>query len=134
MRLRDLRKDQETRDEFAEVFLAPEDFILPYFVLEGENKKEPINLLDGVFRFSIDQLLLDIEDSLLLGIDKILLFGVVGENQKDEIGSYAMSPNSIVAKAIRAIKKKFPTITVMADVCLCAYTTHGHCGIMKDEF
>ncbi|MBU2102381.1 MAG: porphobilinogen synthase [Candidatus Omnitrophota bacterium] len=105
------------------------DLIYPYFVMRGHNKKERIKLFPGVFRFSIDRLISDIAGIRKLGIDKVLLFGVAEE--KDDSGITAYTPNTIVAQAIRVIKKEFPDTTVISDVCLCSYTRYGHCGIIK---
>jgi len=105
------------------------DFIYPYFVIEGKNKKEAIESFPGVHRFSIDRFLKDVEEIRILGIDKILLFGVPG--RKDALGSSAYSEGNVIASAVKDIKNKFPGLTVMTDVCLCAYTSHGHCGILE---
>ncbi|MDP2905727.1 MAG: porphobilinogen synthase, partial [Candidatus Omnitrophota bacterium] len=106
-------------------------FIYPYFVVEGRNKKQRIKSFPGVFRFSIDKLLVDIKETAGLGIEKILLFGIPG--YKDDVGSSGYSNENIVARAVREIKKEFPELIVMTDVCLCAYTSHGHCGIVKSQ-
>ena len=88
-RFRDFRKDQATRDKYADVSLSAADFIYPYFVVEGENQKEEISTMPGVYRFSIDTLLKDIKEIKNLGINKVLLFGVIPDEQKDERGSAA---------------------------------------------
>lgn len=115
--------------KFTAINLKLDDFIYPYFVRAGVKKKEKIETFPGVYRFSVDLLLKDIEETLKLGIKKILLFGI--PQRKDALGSGAYTENNIVAQATREIKKRFPELTVITDVCLCAYTSHGHCGILK---
>jgi porphobilinogen synthase len=128
-RLRRLRKNENLRKLFSETKLSISDFVMPYFVIEGKNVKQEINSMPGIFRYSIDQLLKEVEEIYKLGTIAVLLFGV--PDRKDEIGSYAYSKDGIVQKAIKAIKKEIPDIVVITDVCLCSYTTHGHCGILK---
>ncbi|NQT94861.1 MAG: porphobilinogen synthase [Candidatus Omnitrophica bacterium] len=129
VKLREQRKTQEIRDKVAEARLKPRDLILPYFVVGGENKRDPIKSMPGIFHLSIDNLLKDLET--LQGLERILLFGIAGA--KDEIGSESFREDSIVQKAVRAIKKNFKDLIVITDVCLCGYTSHGHCGIVKDR-
>lgn len=133
-RFRDFRKTQEVRDLYADVPpIVAEDFIYPYFVAEGTDIKEEIASMRDVYRFSIDQLLEDIEDTLSLGINKILLFGVVPEDEKDDRGTAGYHPDNIISRAVRSIKARFPQIIVFTDVCLCEYTSHGHCGLLHDH-
>lgn len=136
-RFRQYRATQLTRDKYADVeAILSEDFIYPYFVEEGENIKTEIPSMKGIFRFSIDTLLADIEELTSLGINKVLLFGVVPQNEKDERGTAAYKEDNIISRAVRAIKKSFPQVIVFTDVCLCEYTSHGHCGLLtkvKDE-
>lgn len=130
-RFRDFRKDQATRDKYADVSLSAADFIYPYFVVEGENQKEEISTMPGVYRFSIDTLLKDIKEIKNLGINKVLLFGVIPDEQKDERGSAAYADDALIARAVKAIKAEFSKdIIVFTDVCLCEYTNHGHCGLL----
>lgn len=103
--------------------------IYPYFVRAGINKKEEIKAFPQVFKFSIDRLLEDISVSRKLGIEKILLFST-GE-KKDNLATAAYKKDNLIALAVKNIKKEFPDLTVITDVCLCAYTSHGHCGIIK---
>ena len=113
----------------AETRLSKDMFIYPYFVVDGENIVHPIDAMPGINHYSVDELLKDVEKGLKIGINKILLFGV-GE-QKTEDASSSFSNNSIVVKAVKALKEKFgESIYVITDVCVCAYTTHGHCGIL----
>jgi uroporphyrinogen III methyltransferase/synthase len=132
-RFRNLRTDIATREKFADIRLSYADFIYPYFIVDGENQEQPVHSLKGISRFSIDRLLIDLEDTVSLGIDKILLFGVIDNNLKDEKGSAGYDPDSLVCRAIRTIKAKFPQLIVITDVCLCAYTAHGHCGLLQGE-
>lgn len=132
-RFRTLRLSQAIRDQYADVPpISPETFIYPYFVMEGNGVKEEISTMEGVFRFSIDQLLIDIEELLSFGINKVLLFGVIPQEEKDERGSAAYQPDNIISKTVRAIKEHFPQVIVFTDVCLCEYTSHGHCGLLCD--
>ncbi|MDP2922497.1 MAG: porphobilinogen synthase [Candidatus Omnitrophota bacterium] len=106
-----------------------EGLIYPYFVSAGINKKEEIKSFPQVFKFSIDRLIKDISVSKRLGIEKILLFGT-GE-KKDSLATAAYKKDNLIALAVKNIKKEFPDLTVITDVCLCGYTSHGHCGILK---
>ena len=132
-RFRQYRVTQEVRNHFADVpEILPRDFIYPYFVKEGEGIKTEIASMKGVYRFSIDTLLSDIRQLLPLGINKVLLFGVIPQEEKDERGTAAYRPDNIISKAVRAIKSSFPEVTVFTDVCLCEYTSHGHCGVLSN--
>jgi len=130
-RFRPTRQDQPTRDRYADVSLSPADFIAPYFVVEGTGIKKEIPSLKDVYHFSIDRLLEDVQKTIVLGIDKILLFGVLEDSLKDETGTAACQENNLVARAVADIKKKFPKLVIITDVCLCGYTTHGHCGLVR---
>jgi porphobilinogen synthase len=107
-----------------------EDFIYPYFVAEGTGVREEIGTMKDIYRLSIDELLKDLAETLALGINKILLFGVIPEEEKDERGSAAYKPDNIISEAVRAIKAQFPQTVVFTDICLCEYTSHGHCGLL----
>lgn len=131
-RYHELRKDQTTRDKYSEVHIDSQDLIYPYFIIDGFKQRQNIQTLEGISRFSIDELLIDIEHTLSLGIDKILLFGVIEDDLKDDKGSAAYAPNNLIERSIRAIKQKHPLIKIFTDVCLCGYTSHGHCGIIKN--
>jgi porphobilinogen synthase len=132
-RFRQFRATQEIRDRFADVTpIEAEDFIYPYFVAEGEGIREEIGTMKDIYRLSIDELLKDLEDTLSLGINKVLLFGVIPESEKDERGSAAYQPDNIISRALRAIKARFPQTIVFTDICLCEYTSHGHCGLLCD--
>ncbi|MDR3195016.1 MAG: porphobilinogen synthase [Tannerella sp.] len=129
-RFRHFRTTQAVRDEQAEVSLSASDFIYPYFVTEGEGVRQKIATMEGICRLSTDELLADAATLAAAGIDKILLFGVVPEAVKDGRGSAGTSPDSLVCRTVRAVKERFPSITVFTDVCLCEYTSHGHCGVV----
>ena len=133
-RFRQYRVTQEVRDRYADVpEILPEDFIYPYFVEEGEGIKTEVASMKGVYRFSIDTLLEDISQLLPLGINKVLLFGVIPQHKKDELGTQAYSADSIIVRAVRAIKAHFPQVVVFTDICLCEYTSHGHCGVLGNS-
>jgi porphobilinogen synthase len=132
-RFRTYRKDQATRDHYADVTLDVKDFIYPYFVVEGQGIKEEIGTMPGVYRFSIDTLLKDIAEIQALGIDKVLLFGVIDDNLKDPQGTLAYAPDSLIVRTVKAIKAAFSSVIVFTDVCLCEYTSHGHCGLLHDH-
>lgn len=133
-RFRQFRTTQAIRDQYADVTpIKADDFIYPYFVAEGEHVKEEIPTMAGIYRFSIDELLVDVADTLALGINKVLLFGVIDEAEKDATGSAGYSPDNIISRAVRALKARFPQLVVMTDICLCEYTSHGHCGLLHDH-
>jgi len=131
-RLRRLRKTAPLRDMFRETFLTKNDFIYPLFVAEGENFRRAIGSMPDVFQLSIDNILRECEELLSLGIYAVLLFGI--PDFKDEIGSSGYASDGIVQKASREIKKTFPEMLVVTDVCLCEYTSHGHCGVIENEY
>jgi porphobilinogen synthase len=132
-RFRPYRISQEVRDRYADVRIDKSNFIYPYFIVEGENIKQEIPSMKGIYRFSIDELIADIGDTLSLGIDKILLFGVIDNAGKDETGSLAYCADNIISRAVRVIKGTYPQVIVFTDICLCEYTSHGHCGLIKDH-
>ena len=133
IRPRRLRNSPIIREMIAETRISKDMFIYPYFVVPGKNIVHSIDGMPGISRFSSDALIKDVEKSLKLGINKVLLFGV-GE-QKTEDASSSYDKNSIVANAVRELKSAFgKDIFVVTDVCTCAYTTHGHCGIMHDDY
>ena len=129
-RFRTFRTNQATRDRYADVAVSVQDFIYPYFVVEGEGVVEPIPTMPGINRYSIDTLVKDVQEVKALGIDKVLLFGVVGDDVKDERGTAAYADDNLISRAVRAIKQASPETIVMTDVCLCEYTSHGHCGLL----
>ena len=130
-RFRRMRANNQLRNLVRETHLNKSDFIYPLFVVEGKNKKNPVESMPGVFQYSIDRLdeiLKEIDSS---GISGPLIFGI--PEHKDEQASEAYNCNGITQKAIRYIKKKYPDMLVIADVCLCEYTSHGHCGVVKND-
>lgn len=130
-RLRRLRKNSVIRNMIRETEVNRDDLIMPYFVCPGENIRNPIRSMPGNFQLSIDLLVSEVTDLIRqTGIDKILLFGI--PEAKDEDGSVACSDEAIVPRAIRALKEAVPGIVIIADVCNCEYTTHGHCGTIVD--
>ncbi|MER3431657.1 MAG: porphobilinogen synthase [Blastocatellia bacterium] len=129
-RLRRLRRSAALRDMFRETSLSVADFIYPLFIVEGENIKKEISSMPGQFQLSIDNVLHECEELRSLGIKSVLLFGIPIE--KDEVGSQAYAQDGIIQRAIRAVKQTFPDMLVITDVCLCEYTSHGHCGIVRD--
>lgn len=131
-RLRRLRKTVSLRDMFRETHLTKSDFVFPLFVAEGENFKREISSMPNIFQLSIDHILRECEELLSLGINAVLLFGI--PDFKDEVGSSGYAADGIVQKASREIKKRFPEMLVITDVCLCEYTSHGHCGVIENEF
>jgi porphobilinogen synthase len=114
-----------------ENYLHPSDFIYPIFVIEGENIKNPVASMPGIYQYSLDRLDEELERIWEAGVRGILIFGIPAE--KDEIGSHAYDPNGIVQEAIRYIKMCYPSMIVIADICLCEYTSHGHCGLICGE-
>ena len=132
-RFRTYRSTQEIRDKYADVSINVKDFIYPYFVVEGEGVKEEIATMPGICRFSIDTLVEDVKEVYALGIDKVLLIGVIDDNQKDERGTLAYAEDALVCRAVKAIKAAQPEVCVITDVCLCEYTSHGHCGLLCDH-
>ncbi|OGB90988.1 delta-aminolevulinic acid dehydratase [candidate division WOR-1 bacterium RIFCSPHIGHO2_01_FULL_53_15] len=109
--------------------LKPADLVMPYFVISGKARREPIFTMPGICRLSIDNLVREVSGLKEKGIDKILLFGL--PERKDPYASEAYAESGIVSQAVRAIKAKVRRLTVITDVCLCAYTEHGHCRILK---
>ncbi len=130
-RFRRLRANATIRQLVQETHLRPVDLIQPFFVIEGKNKKETIASMPGIFRYSIDQLLKELTIYVKKGGKAILLFGIA--DKKDAGASESFSDKGIVQKSVKAIKKEFKDLVVMTDVCLCAYTDHGHCGVIKNN-
>ncbi len=130
-RARRLRRNEAIRSLVRETTLSVNDFIYPLFIVEGEGIKEEIKSMPGIYRFSIDKVLDEIKESLELGISAFLLFGIPGK--KDEVGTSAYMKEGIIQRALRTIKDKFPQALLITDVCMCEYTSHGHCGILKGE-
>jgi len=128
-RPRRLRKDGLLREIIRETHLRPDDLILPLFVRPGKGVKKPISSMPGHFQLSIDLLIKEVKETRALGILGVILFGI--PEKKDELGSEAYSKDGIIQRAVRQIKEKVDGILVITDVCLCEYTSHGHCGVVK---
>ena len=122
-RLRTLKLIQETR-------LSADDLILPLFIDENIADKAPIESMPGQYRFSIERALKEVSEAHSLGIKSVLLFGIPA--RKDETGSEAFNKEGVIQLAVRALKKEFKDLVVITDLCLCEYTTHGHCGLIED--
>lgn len=131
IRLRRLRKSDAVRQLVAETKLHVSDFIFPLFVSEKAERPEPIKSMPGIFRNSIQGAAEEAGRAFQLGIPGILLFGM--PTKKDAVGSESLKPDGIVQKAVREIKARLPDLLVITDVCLCEYTDHGHCGIIKNN-
>ncbi|PIE34739.1 porphobilinogen synthase [candidate division KSB3 bacterium] len=131
-RHRRLRESDAIRDLVRETVLTSRDFIYPIFVVEGNNIKEDISSLPGNYHWSVDRLPEVVEQMRQTGVRSILVFGL--PNTKDEMGSAAWHEDGVVQQAVRKIKALAPDIWVITDVCMCQYTSHGHCGIIKDGY
>jgi porphobilinogen synthase len=132
LRLRRLRSTQTVRDMLAAPLPGPEKFMWPVFVVEGTGVKQPIGAMPGQFRYSVDTLIEAVGEVMAMGIKSIMLFGVVGEERKSCCAEYAYSTEGIVQFAIRELKAVYPELLIFTDVCVCEYTSHGHCGILDD--
>ena len=129
-RMRRLRKDEIFRKMVRETHLRPDDFILPLFVRPGKGVKKPISSMPGHFQLSIDLLIKEAKEAKTSGIPGIILFGI--PEKKDELGSEGYAEDGIIQRAVRQIKEKVDGILIITDVCLCEYTSHGHCGVVKN--
>ena len=130
-RHRRLRKNSLMRDLVRETTLSVNDFIQPLFVKENLQKKEEVASMPGVYQFALTDLLEEVESCVQLGIKSFIIFGI--PDLKDEVGSEASNPDGIVQKALRLIKQHYPDLILIADTCLCEFTSHGHCGILDGE-
>ncbi|HUF05212.1 MAG TPA: porphobilinogen synthase [Aridibacter sp.] len=131
VRLRRLRGSKSLRDLFAETSLSVNDLVYPLFVTEGENVRDEITSMPGQFRYSVDRLEEELEELEALGINAVLVFGI--PDSKDDAGSEAYRTDGIAQRALRRIKDLRPKIVAISDVCLCEYTSHGHCGLVSGE-
>jgi porphobilinogen synthase len=129
-RPRRLRRTAAIRDLVRETRLHPADFIYPLFVRNGTGIKDEITSMPGNYHFSVDRLIEEVGPAMEEGIRAVLLFGL--PDQKDEVGAEAYDDEAAVQSAVRALKKSYPELVVITDVCLCEYTSHGHCGVIKD--
>ncbi len=129
LRPRRLRKNKYLRDLVAETRISPRDFIYPIFVKEGASEPEPISSMPGQYRWPIEKVSKPVSEALELGVRNVLLFGI--PLHKDELGSSAYSRDGVVQRAVRKIRKEFgEEVVIHTDVCLCHYTSHGHCGLL----
>src|SRR6266550_4118430 len=129
-RMRRLRRTAALRRLVAETHVVPSQLVWPQFVVHGEGVRRPISTLPGVAQLSVDQLVKDAERAASLGLGGVILFGIPAT--KDATGSEAHDDQGIVQQAIRAVKRAVPDLLVIGDVCLCEYTDHGHCGVIRD--
>lgn len=129
-RTRRLRTSEELRSMVREEHVRVEELIYPIFVIEGENLANPVASMPGICQYSLDRVMEAVDRVIEAGIKAVLLFGIPAH--KDEVGSGAYAEEGIVPKAIRLIKARFPKLIIVADVCLCEYTSHGHCGLIRD--
>lgn len=127
-RLRDNRKTEAIRAKVRETHLQISDFIYPIFIEEGNNIKKEIVSMPGIFRYSLDRINEELDEVTTLGISSIILFGI--PLHKDAEGTESWNSEGIIQQAIRQIKKDYPDLKVIADVCFCEYTDHGHCGVL----
>ncbi len=130
-RLRRLRYNPTVRDMVRETVLTKNDLIYPLFVVPGEKVKTEVRSMPGVYNMSIDLIVEECKEVEQLGIPAVILFGI--PEHKDEVGSGAYDPNGIIQQAVRAIKNATKKLVVITDVCLCEYTSHGHCGVLNGE-
>lgn len=131
-RLRRLRQNEVMRDLVRETRLNVKDFIYPIFVIDGENIKTPVNSMPNVYQYSIDRLSEILDEVKESKISGVMLFGIPKSEDKDEYGTQAYDENGITQRAVRYIKKNYPEILCIVDVCLCEYTSHGHCGVVEN--
>jgi porphobilinogen synthase len=126
---RRLRATANLRRMVRETRLSPDNLILPLFAIEGKSVKKPIESMPGHFQLSIDHIVTMAKEAHEAGLPAIILFGI--PDKKDPLATRAYASDAIVQKAVRAVKEQVPDITVITDVCLCAYTNHGHCGVLE---
>jgi len=130
-RPRRLRRTESLRDLVRETRLHPSNFVYPVFVRNGSGIKKEISSMPGNYHFSVDTLVEEAGAALQDGVRSMLLFGI--PDQKDEVGSEAWDDQAAVQSAVRELKRVYPELTVITDVCLCEYTSHGHCGVIRDD-
>jgi porphobilinogen synthase len=130
-RPRRLRRTPAIRSLVRETRLSPDNFLYPLFVVPGEGRRREVPSMPGVYQLSVDEAVREAEAARAEGVPGVLLFGLPEE--KDDVGSSAFDPEAPVQSAVRAMKREVPGLLVVTDVCLCEYTSHGHCGILVDE-
>src|SRR5919198_3619001 len=129
-RPRRLRRSDAIRAMVRETRLAPENFVLPLFVCPGTGVRREISSMPGVYNLSIDEVTKEVAAAYDIGVRSVILFGL--PETKDPVASGAYAEDGIVQRAIRAVRQSTPEVIIMADTCLCEYTSHGHCGIVRD--
>src|SRR6184192_2478708 len=129
-RARRLRRTAALRNLVRETHLAPSQLVLPVFVRDGKNLRRPVDSMPGVNQTSVDEMLRDAEAAAKAKVGGVILFGV--PETKDAVGSSAWDENAAVQKGVQALKKEIPDLVVITDVCMCEYTDHGHCGVLKN--
>ena len=130
-RFRRLRINETLRGLVRETTLTPDDFIYPLFVREGEGIKDEVSSMPGVYQMSIDEILKECAYIRTIGLNSIILFAI--PDVKDSVGSECLCENSIISRTVKAVKKEFPDMFVVTDLCFCEYTDHGHCGILDEK-
>ncbi len=130
-RPRRLRRSEALRGLIRETSLGPEHLVLPFFVVPGDDVRQPVDAMPGVERLSVDHLVTEADKAQELGIPAVLLFGI--PPSKDEMASGAYADDGIVQQAVRRLKAAHPNLVVITDVCLCQYTSHGHCGVLVGD-
>ena len=130
IRLRRLRNNDTIRNMLAASMPGPEKFVWPVFVVEGKGIKQAIKSMPGQFRYSIDTLIEAVGEVMTMGIKSIMVFGVVDSKRKSESAEYAWKQDGLVQQAVYQLKKTYPDLLIFSDVCVCEYTSHGHCGII----
>ncbi|MEW6508624.1 MAG: porphobilinogen synthase [Bacteroidota bacterium] len=130
-RLRRLRYNPLVRDLVRETVLTKNDLVYPLFVVPGNKNKKEVRSMPGVFQMSVDVVVEECKEVAALGIPAVILFGI--PDHKDEVGSGAYDENGIIQQAVRAIKSEVNNLLIITDVCLCEYTSHGHCGVLQGE-
>lgn len=128
---RRLRRTKTIRDMVVDIDFSLNDLVYPLFIEEGLVGKREIKSMEGIYRLGIDQMVVEVEECIKLGVKAFLLFGI--PEKKDCIGSEAYNPKGIVQEAVRKLKEKFEDIIIITDVCMCEYTSHGHCGVLHEE-
>lgn len=131
VRMRRLRRTQNIRNMVQEVQLNMSDYIYPIFVIEGQDIKNEIPSMPGIYQFSLDHLLEEVQRAVDAGVIAIMLFGIPAK--KDECGSEAYNDDGIIQQAVRLVRAHYPELVISTDVCMCEYTSHGHCGLIKGE-
>lgn len=132
VRPRRLRKSQAVRRMVRETRMDRASLIYPMFVMDGENIEEEIGAMPGQFRYSVDRMPYELERIQKAGVTQVMLFGIPAK--KDEVGSQAYAPDGIVQRALREAKRQFPDLYYITDVCMCEYTSHGHCGLLHGDY